>query len=439
MIEKLKISIIKFFTQNLILKVSSLFLSIFLWFIVMNINNPAETKTFSVELTILNENILKENGILILNKEDLINQKIQVKVKGTRQALAELNKKENREQIVASLDLNQFKYLSSLSEADFFTANIEVNLPSTPYSYEISNINPINVSINFDKETTISKKLSIKKIGSLTENYISTDINLSSEYVQITGASSTLEKIESVFIEVDINNSTSDVETVVSPIAYDNSGNKIEDITFTPSEITVTAPIYSRVNIEVLEPSLKGSLPENYIITNISYNPTSFYIYVSQDIKNDIPTTISPTINVTNLTESKDYNFSINEFFEYEDIYYEAQNKITVSIEIEKEQNLDLTIDTNTIEINNILEDYNVEILEDEIIINLIGKEEDLSNINVNDIKASVSLEDLEIGENLVKVDFELPENIQLKEDIYINLVIDTKETENNEEDTIST
>lgn len=430
MIEKLRIIIVKFLTVNITLKLLSLFLAIFLWFLVLNINNPTEVKTFSLNLTLLNESTLEDNSMILLNKEELTNTKIQVKIKATRQALSELNQKVNRDQILAYIDLSQFKYLTSLDKSEVFTSNIDVKLPSMSYSYDISNIDPLNLKLTIDKQSTISKKVNVKKIGNLGENYAVTDVNISTEYVQITGASTILDNIETVFVEVDINNATSNIKASVSPVAYDNQGNKVEGISFNPQEITLVAPVYSKMNIEVLEPVLKGSLADGYVVSNISYSPKNFSIFALENEISSINTSISPVLDVSNLSENKTFTFDIKDFFENKNIYYESQNKISVELEIEQEKIMDISINVNDIVFENISEDYDVKVTEDILTLKIKGRESALSSINIKEIIGKVDLGSLEKGTHSLKVSFNIPENVDQVQDVILTLNINDKEAQ---------
>ena len=85
-----------FFSKNTGWKIASIFIAILLWFIVMNTLNPAETKTFSVPITLVNEMHLTENGYAVLNTEELTSTRVEIKVRATRAALDSLQAKRRR-------------------------------------------------------------------------------------------------------------------------------------------------------------------------------------------------------------------------------------------------------------------------------------------------------------------------------------------------------
>ena len=86
------------FTDNLGLKIIAVIFAAFLWLIVVNLDNPVSTQTFSeVPVTIINEDIILSAGdtYQVLGEE-----KVSVVVSATRQVRQKLTK----EDIVATAD-----------------------------------------------------------------------------------------------------------------------------------------------------------------------------------------------------------------------------------------------------------------------------------------------------------------------------------------------
>ena len=119
-----------FFTNNLYWKALSVLMAIVLWFVVMNINNPTEIKSFTLNISILHEEKLEENNLAILNIDELKAQKAEIKIKGTRTALDELNKRYNKENIKLTLDLEQILSYKIGDEPLEATINLKPTMPN---------------------------------------------------------------------------------------------------------------------------------------------------------------------------------------------------------------------------------------------------------------------------------------------------------------------
>ena len=76
MLKKISNVLFKSISKNFGWKLFSLVCAIILWFIVMNIINPTEIQTYSVNVTLENEDKLNEKGFTVMNKEEIQNTKI---------------------------------------------------------------------------------------------------------------------------------------------------------------------------------------------------------------------------------------------------------------------------------------------------------------------------------------------------------------------------
>ena len=101
------------FTDNLGLKIIAVIFAAFLWLIVVNLDNPVSTQTFSeVPVTIINEDIILSAGdtYQVLGEE-----KVSVVVSATRQVRQKLTK----EDIVATADIKEMDTSTGLVRSRF--------------------------------------------------------------------------------------------------------------------------------------------------------------------------------------------------------------------------------------------------------------------------------------------------------------------------------
>lgn len=135
------------FTDNLGLKIIAVIFAAFLWLIVVNLDNPVSTQTFSeVPVTIINEDIILSAGdtYQVLGEE-----KVSVVVSATRQVRQKLTK----EDIVATADIKEMDTSTGL-------VPIKISIPNYAGKYESAEAAPRNLQIQREK--------SGKKVLSLT-------------------------------------------------------------------------------------------------------------------------------------------------------------------------------------------------------------------------------------------------------------------------------
>ena len=66
----------KFMSDDIMLKIVSLIIAVFLWFIVMNTINPTEVRNYPASIVFEMTSVLKEQGLTMVNEEILKIQKL---------------------------------------------------------------------------------------------------------------------------------------------------------------------------------------------------------------------------------------------------------------------------------------------------------------------------------------------------------------------------
>ncbi|WP_317367003.1 CdaR family protein [uncultured Tyzzerella sp.] len=421
-----------FFTNNLYWKALSVLMAVALWFVVMNINNPTEIKTFTLNIDILNEDKLEKNNLAILNIDDLKNQRADIKIKGTRTTLDEISKRYNKENIKLQLDLEQVTSYKIGDEPLEVIANLRPSITNIPYpnnSFEIVSFYPITSTLYVDKVITIPKKIHPKTIGETKQGYTASDPNLSSEYIQVTGAKSIVDKIQVIYAEVDITDQTSTIKRNVVPVAYDENGNKITDIKFNIQNVDVKVPISIEGVVNIVEPALIGNLLEGYIVDSVSYSPKSVEVIGDKANLRKLTKIILPEINITGLTNDTQYTYDISQILKQHNLKLKnsKDSEVEIDINIKQATTKFITVPTSNISILGYNDKLFIDIPE-EFTINITGEDNLINNINTDLIHYNIDVTGLDVGEHSVKVNVDLPNDIRLASDTYIDVKISEKE-----------
>ena len=429
------------FTKNLSWKAFSLLVATLLWFIVMNIHNPTEIKTFLINLNVSNLLEIPNNNLAILNIDEIENTKVEIKVKATRPVLDDLTKKISNGDIKAYLETNLTSKYPELEEPLEINLPIRTNLYTPSYAnnnFDIISFSPTNAYIKLDNKITVPKKVYVKLNGNAKQGYAHLSPQLSSEYVQVTGAKSIIQEIERVELKIDIINKSETFTQTLKPVAYDKSGNIVEDVKFNIENIDVKIPINLKGTIKINKPVLYGNLKEGYFVKNIYVNPNSIEVIGEEKYLKSISGINLPKINISNLEKSKEFSFKISDLIGKYNIILKDKNisEIKVFIEIDKKINKKIKIESSKIDISGINDKF-ID-LPDFIEIEFNGPEESINNINLDDIKVSLDLNNFESGQHRVPLKIDLPEDIYLVgEAPYINVIIkDENETLEIEETT---
>ena len=121
-IKKLKEAVMK----DLGWKLLSLGAAIALWFIVLNIQNPMETRNFTAVLTLRNGQLVTEDSMILSNQTELTNTRVTLRVRGQRLTLDQIY--QNRDEIEAYIDFGTLQLENLVGQST--SVPIQVRLPS---------------------------------------------------------------------------------------------------------------------------------------------------------------------------------------------------------------------------------------------------------------------------------------------------------------------
>ena len=147
-------------------KLLSVAIAAIMWFMVINITQPVDTRSYSRPLMLENLEALTSRGLTIGNAEELKSSKITVKVKAQRTALDRLT--QNPDWITASVDLSELAYAVN---GDTVALPVNVSVIQGGTTYAISSKSPAVVEARV--ETLATKEMSVEvEINGELENGI---------------------------------------------------------------------------------------------------------------------------------------------------------------------------------------------------------------------------------------------------------------------------
>ncbi|MBR5794081.1 MAG: hypothetical protein IKY28_05400, partial [Anaerotignum sp.] len=206
-------------------KLLSIAIATILWFMVINIDQPVDTRTYSRPLIIQNMEVLTNKGLTAGNLEELKNTKINVKVKAQRTALDRLN--QNPEWITASVDFAELAYAV---KGDVVALPVSVSVQGGN-TYGISSKTPAVVEVIV--ETMVSKEMpvEIKLNGSIEDGTYLSEPLLSAETVVVMGPASLVDSVTSVKAIVDAEKIEENPEVHAELICYNAEGVPVKGVT----------------------------------------------------------------------------------------------------------------------------------------------------------------------------------------------------------------
>lgn len=413
-----------FFSRDLLWKIFSLVIAVFMWFLVMNTINPTEIKTFTAPITFENMEALTEKGYIVSNIQDFDSATVTIKVEASRPALDALSKAENKNSIKAKIDLSKIEIDQNSNFPYTITAAIVPSLPSNSYlyNYDISSYYPNGAEIEIDKAATRTIPVELATYGSPMSGYVADDATSDTEEVEVTGPNSIINTVEKVLATIDITNAKETVNKNCTMTVYDTNDTALKGFIIEPESINVSVVIKKNNVIKIEEPVTTGNLPDQLELLSIEYSPKSIN---ATSFNDRVPESITlPPIDLTSITKETTKAIDISDILEKAGLEAKAK-KINVTIKVGVKSAEDYVIPTSTIKAVGLGANYNINFDDDEITLEIGG----VNNIDIATLTPMIDVTNLSEGKHTVPLKINLPANAVISEDPVVDIEITAKTT----------
>jgi len=193
-------------------KIISLLFAIFMWFYIIQVQDPEIEKSIKDIPVQFTKTELEERGLTLTNDKEV---QIDVKLRGQRKHISGIKK----EDIAAVADA------SKINSTGTHEININVILPYG--SVELLEQNPQHIAVTVDEIVVAEKQVLINQIGNPKSGYCVSDYKITPEKVKIKGPKSIVNTIESLSADVDVGGKDEDVTVADAPIRFIGTSGEI--------------------------------------------------------------------------------------------------------------------------------------------------------------------------------------------------------------------
>ncbi len=278
--------------------------------------------------------------------------------------------------------------LNNLTEG---THEVPVQLDIAVSGIQINNYTPKTVLVRI--EPKISKKIpvNVKIEGSAGDGLVASVPVISPEEVEISGAKSSIDNILEATAVIRLDGETDDINKKVQIVALNAENEKINNITFNPSEVEVNIPIVKAeltksVGIKV---QTTGQVSTGYWISSITTNPAEISIAGTTSVLKTINYLETKPINIEgidkNITRTVDINVPGGVTL------VDQINTISVSIEV-NQQTTNKQINPKIV-YNNLSSSLKVDSIEPQNVnLNISGSNKIIESASADNIKLNLDL-----------------------------------------------
>lgn len=388
-------------TNNIGLKILSLFVSFAVWLLVVNIDDPVISTTYSgIQVDFIHEEALTEQNKTyeIVDNSDIIS----VTVTGKRSAVESIGK----ENIKAVADLSNISY----------TGNVDIALTTNKNNDKLDSLKAdvSSVSLNIENLKTVHLPINVLVSGEPSDGYIVGDVSTNQNTVKVAGPESIISSIAKAESEVSVGSRTSDITTTADIKLYDSKGEIVESsyISMNIKTINIGVGILPTKSVPI-DYNYSGNPKPGYMVSKeLSSNYKSVYIAGKQSAIDQISSIVIPAsvIDVEGLESQYKTTIDISKYLPNDVRFADPEFKGVVSVTVDIEQTVEKTfaIPQDNITISNVPSGYEAKIELDDskkedddnnktkatVDVNTVGIKDAQDAINANDITATIDVEE---------------------------------------------
>lgn len=403
------------FTMDIGWKLLSLVIAIGLWFMVINTENPLETRSYTANIQLQNEEALFERGYVVVNEDEITSTRVTVRLRGQRLALDTLSQSSTKVQAVVDLDNVIYSY-----NGEPVSVPVKIVIPSVVNdSFEI--LSKSIQTITVDIQPYINKDFEVKAVVNNTDSDTVQLANAvaSPGTVTVYGAKSVVNSIAEVRAEVNPEILEDGMVITTAPVAYDAEGNVVDKVTFSSNELSVKIGMDEMKSVRVAV-DITGRAAEGYEVTGIYVSPDTVDVAGKASDLSGVSIIRLPDIDVTGIDSNIIKEFSVEDYLPegLRVIGADGSDKITVTVSVEEETTKEIVIPAESIAVEGTIEEgLSAHIAGNDMTITISGAGSVISTVEADDIKAYVDVDGYEAGVySDVDVQFELPDGVSLVE-----------------------
>lgn len=388
-------------------KLLSIAIAAIMWFMVISISQPVDTRTYSTILQVNGMESLEAQGLTVANWDELSQTKVSIKIKGQRTALDRLSQQQS-DMIRAEVDLADLGYVAN---GDQRTVEVRVSLPSGSSGYEIVSKSPGTVELSI--ETLVSKEfpVEVSLSGAVEGSEKLSKPKLSAETVMVKGAKSAVEQVASVRATVNAAEAVEKGVVESKPVAYDAEGETVNGVTFSQETITVSYLMQDEKQIP-LQVDLVGTPAEGYHVMEINTLPESITVVGEDEALQKISYLELDAIDISGRSSSVSRTFDLNQYLpEGVSLKEGSSQSVQILVHIAKSAETTLWIPSSAITLLNTDSRYTYE-LPDTLPITVVGEEGALETIDSGQIRGTADMGTLTAGTHTVEIIWQLPEGV---------------------------
>jgi YbbR domain-containing protein len=393
--------------NNLGLKLLAILLALIFWIVVVNIDDPTQTVTYTTSVSLENTSYLTSMD----KYYEVLGGSNTVSFRAT--AKRSIHDKLYNSDFTAVANMEKIEYDE---RTETYQVPVTITAPQK-YSKDVEIANKqYYIEVSLEDLSRTQKVVAATTKGTVADGYALGDVSITSYNVmKISGPVSIVSTVDSVSATINVDGVATDVTDSVTPVLYDADGNVVDStkLTLSLSTVTIKAQILSTKDVAV-QFDTTGEPADGYEVTDISYSTTEVRIKGESAVLNTVNAISVPqeVLNLDGLTEDMEKEVDITAYLpEGTALVLNSDGKITVKVTVKPTVTKIFSVPIKNIEESNIPAGYQLRYSESKLEVQVSGTEDQMKGLQVQDIIGYLDFTGMETGEYTMNVLWNLTES----------------------------
>lgn len=389
----------KALTANIGFKILALVFSIALWMIVVNVDDPEQTKTFTATVQVINENVLTDQGKYYTLTDG---NTVSFRVTAQRSVLERLSSSD----FTATADMNY------LEDDERIPVDITVNRYASSVRISAQRLY-LKVAVGDEMDARFS--IRGETTGDPADGFAVDEVSVVPNVISVRGPAEYVSKIESVRAYCDVTGRNMDTSETVVPVFYDADGKEVDT---TRLQVSVdTVDVYVEI-VSVKEVPIvvetSGSLADGLELTGITTDPATVMIKGESSELNRVTNITIPAsvISLSDITQDLTTTVDITSYLPDGVTLLDSQDaQVSVKVGVAGETTQEFDVPVDNISVRNLERGYTTSFSASTVKVSITALQSELSRLSANSITGYVDVS------GLVPGTYNLPITMNLDED----------------------
>lgn len=391
-------------SNNLSLKILSVFLAFLVWLAVVNISNPDIDGTKEVTLEVENESVLRASG----KTYELLTDRSTVTVAYRVRTLDS-----------GTVSASDFRAYIDLADMWEPTGSVPVKVESKNSRVSQVTARPAVIRVRTEDIQRKMFDLTVKYSGTEEDGYRRGSLSISPSYVYVSGPVSLVGQISEVGIVIDVEGANSDLTGSAPVKCFDANGNEITDlderVSISRSEIDYSLPILKTKNLSLVMET-EGRVADGYRYTGIEADRSSVSVVGLKSTLAQVSSITIPKseLNIDGASEDRTVTLDLTQYLPDGVQLADESSTLTIVMKVEPLETRTFRIPTEEIRqvgaSSHLIYSYD----RDTVNVQIQGLAEDLDQLSTDSMGAELDVSSMTEGVHEGTVTLQLGDAYQL-------------------------